>query len=143
MFVFPARCSSIQNSSSRPLGNWQGEEPMAERRRSFWCSAAILRNEGNELLHRPLRSIACSWCARCPRLGPCSWPSDREAKIFEHRSAHEICQSSLKSPIVVYVPIDEKETKESESFRPLSSYHTIIITSEIKELTALCIVLRM
>ena len=82
--IFLACFSNIQNSSSRSYGNWQGKEPMAKCRCSFGSFIAILWNEGDELLHRLVRSIACSRCFSVSRLVPSSRSSDRKAQIPKH-----------------------------------------------------------
>lgn len=79
MFSLTARCASVQSGAASLTGDWQSEEPVAQCGRTFGRAAAILRHEGDELLHRPVRCIARVGCARLPRLGSRPRTAHREA----------------------------------------------------------------
>lgn len=76
LFFFVVGVASVQDRATSTIGNRQGKEPMAQCRCSFWCSASILRHEGDELLYRIVRRVACTWCSCRSRLVACSWSTD-------------------------------------------------------------------
>ena len=55
---------------------------------SFLSTA--LRNDRNEFLHRPLRSITCTWCAIVVGMGSCIRATDRKTEKYEYRRTEKI-----------------------------------------------------
>merc|ERR1711864_13284 len=106
----PARRQAVQvgvpavhAGAPNPAGDWQGEEPRAQRRRTLRGAAAVLRPEGDELLHSPLRSVQSSGCDCFPRLGQGPGSSSGATKVHVHTGPEEAGRR-LNAPVLL-VPV--------------------------------------
>jgi hypothetical protein len=59
---------------------------------------AVLRTEGDELLHSAVRRVPSAGNARVARVGPSARPAHRAAKVHVHGRPHEAAQGSLNTP---------------------------------------------
>ena len=57
----PPRLAALHDRAQHPDRNWQGQEPVAQCGRTLRSLVAVLRHEGDELLHRAYRSQQSSW----------------------------------------------------------------------------------
>merc|ERR1711872_95630 len=56
--------------------------PVAQCGCTQWSPAAVLRHEGDELLHRSLWRLKSPWCDRFANLGPCVGSAPRAAQVY-------------------------------------------------------------
>lgn len=68
---------------------------MAQRRCPLRCSAAVLRTEGDELLHRSIRRFPCPRCVGLACLGSRSGSANRTPEIHVYRWTDEVCRSQV------------------------------------------------
>lgn len=88
----------FQSGPSNSVGIGQSEEPLAQCRRPFRRAFAVLRSEGNELLHGAVWSVESIGRFGILSMGPCAWFTDRKAQVFVHRRSHEGLKSRLNPP---------------------------------------------
>lgn len=92
----PAQRPSIPSGSRHLQGGpshldraGQGQEPLAQRGLPLGRAAAVLRVEGDELLHRHVRSVARARCARSARVVPGARTPYRAAQIAQYGAARQ------------------------------------------------------
>merc|ERR1712117_766815 len=74
--------TKVGEITADPARDGQGEEPLAQCGCALWRAAAVLRNEGDELLHRLVRNQQGAWRVLISCVGPRSWAAIGEAKIY-------------------------------------------------------------
>merc|ERR1719477_39140 len=75
---------AVHAGAPHPPRDWQGQEPMAQCRCPLWCFVAVFRHEGDELLHRAVRRIACSRRDCQLSVGPRPRAAPGEAQVYVH-----------------------------------------------------------
>lgn len=92
----PSRLDRVQGCAPNPNRPRQGQEPLAQRRRSLRCAAPLLRSERDELLHRYVRRVPCPRSVVFIDLGSCSWSANRATKVLLHTCPQEIGRCQVK-----------------------------------------------